>query len=102
MNPMPARRRDQSVKNKRPKKCPKCGHSPVAVILWGMPAWSKQMEKDEKAGRLFIGGCCVTENDPQWHCNKCGHEWGFKRKRRKHHRARALRQVVRIRQNRAG
>lgn len=61
----------------RPKACPKCGHGTVAYILRGMPAWSKQMEKDEKAGRIFIGGCCTGKNDPMWHCGNCGYEWGW-------------------------
>ena len=39
---------------RRPKNCPKCGEESVARILWGMPAWSEKMEKDEKEGKIII------------------------------------------------
>jgi hypothetical protein len=43
----------------------------VADILYGMPAFSRQLEKDLEAGRLTLGGCCVTDDDPQWQCADC-------------------------------
>jgi predicted RNA-binding Zn-ribbon protein involved in translation (DUF1610 family) len=56
----------------RPAKCPNCGHSPVAEILWGMPAFSEKLEADLKAGRVKLGGCIVSDDDPAWECQKCG------------------------------
>jgi hypothetical protein len=32
------------------------------------------MEARER-GDIVLGGCCVTENDPEWHCNDCDHSW---------------------------
>ena len=62
--------------NGRRPACPKCGSDSVAAILWGMPAYSEQLESDLEEGRVVLGGCCVTGDDPEWHCNACGREWG--------------------------
>jgi hypothetical protein len=61
---------------RKPKKCPKCGYEKIAEILWGNPAWSKKLEKDLAAGKVALGGCCVEENNDQWQCGSCKHEWG--------------------------
>jgi len=55
----------------KPKKCPKCGSLIVARILYGFPAWSEELEADLKAGRVAIGGCCITGDDPAWKCMEC-------------------------------
>ena len=57
---------------RKPAKCPTCGHSPVASILCGRPAFSKELEADLEAGRVTLGGCCVSDDDPAWECGKCG------------------------------
>lgn len=62
--------------NGRRPACPKCGSGSVAAILQGMPAYSEKLESDLEEGRVVLGGCCVTGDDPKWHCNACGHEWG--------------------------
>ena len=59
--------------NKRPK-CPHCGSSAVIPILYGDPApkaWNAA-ERDE----LQLGGCCVENGMPVWHCKKCDFEFG--------------------------
>jgi hypothetical protein len=56
----------------QPKRCPKCGHSPVAEILWGMPASSEKLDADLEAGRVTLGGCIVSDDDPAWKCKECG------------------------------
>jgi len=33
------------------------------------------MIEDLDKGDIVLGGCCVTENDPEWHCKDCEHEW---------------------------
>lgn len=57
-------------------KCPKCGSGDVAEILRGMPHFTEQLEKDIADHKIVLGGCCVTENDPSFHCNACGKEFG--------------------------
>jgi hypothetical protein len=54
-------------------KCPSCDTDNVVPIVYGYPD-PETMESSER-GELSLGGCCVTENDPEWHCKKCEHEW---------------------------
>lgn len=54
---------------RKPRKCPACGSSRVVVILYGMPL--PEMVEQEKAGRVFLGGCCIGNDDPRWHCLDC-------------------------------
>lgn len=55
----------------KPRKCPKCGSEKVADILWGMPAYSRELQEDLDNGKIVLGGCCVTDNDPEWQCVDC-------------------------------
>ena len=57
-------------------KCPKCGNRNIAKYLWGMPAFTKQLEEDLEAGRVILGGCMITESDPKFHCNNCKKDFG--------------------------
>jgi len=56
----------------KPRKCPKCGCSPIASILYGMPAFSPKLEMELDEGTIVLGGCCITDNDPEWQCVGCG------------------------------
>ncbi len=58
------------------RKCPRCGSSDVAEYLWGLPAFSEQLEKDMADHKIILGGCCITGNDPSAHCNTCGKDFG--------------------------
>ena len=59
-----------------PPRCPECGGRDVAEILYGMPAFDEQLNRNLRAGRVVLGGCCVSDGMPQWRCGKCAHEWG--------------------------
>ena len=61
-----------STKNSRPK-CPNCGTSKVAEILYGLPICIDKGKLDR--GEIVLGGCCITGSDPKWHCNRCRHNW---------------------------
>jgi len=50
---------DQFLKRK-PKKCPKCGFSPVASILYGMPAYDEELERKLEDKPLVLGGCVIS------------------------------------------
>lgn len=52
-------------------KCPKCGSKESARILYGMPAFSEELEKKLNNKELFLGGCCISSVDPKYHCNSC-------------------------------
>lgn len=63
-------------KPKKPKKpfCPNCQRKKdVIPIVYGFPMPST-MEKAEK-GKIHLGGCCVTGDDPQWYCSECKKEF---------------------------
>jgi hypothetical protein len=51
---------------------PRCRSMDVAVYLWGEPAFSDELEQDIGAGRVVIGGCVVSEEDPIHRCRACG------------------------------
>ncbi|MCX6720339.1 MAG: hypothetical protein NTW11_00850 [Candidatus Staskawiczbacteria bacterium] len=56
-----------------PKKCPKCGSAEVLKIEYG----EHSVELNERID-IYWGGCCITGEDPEWHCKKCRWEWGKK------------------------
>ena len=56
---------------RKPKKCPVCSSPRVATILYGMPELSAKLEKELSAGRIILGGCCITDDDPEWQCADC-------------------------------
>jgi hypothetical protein len=57
--------------SRKPRKCPACRSPNVADILYGLIALSPKLEKDLSAGRIILGGCCVTGDDPKWQCTEC-------------------------------
>lgn len=57
-------------------KCPHCGASEAAKILYGMPEFSAELETSMKNGEVFIGGCCISGEMPKYKCRTCGFEYG--------------------------
>jgi len=53
--------------------CPKCGKRNSIPIQYGLPVLD--MFKEAEAGKIKLGGCEVTDNDPGRHCKDCGNEW---------------------------
>ena len=59
--------------------CPKCSSKDSVVrIMYGMPG--PEMQQDYYDGKIKLGGCGVSENDPDYHCNDCEFEWNKKTK----------------------
>ena len=56
----------------KPRKCPACASGPVETILYGMPAFSEELRRDLDEGRITLGGCIVSDDDPRWKCAACG------------------------------
>ena len=54
-----------------PPKCPICGSNKIAVYLRGMPAYSEKLQKDLDEGKVILGGCCVSDDDPFYACVDC-------------------------------
>ncbi len=59
--------------DKKHPKCPHCNCDNVAEIAFGYPG--PEMLEEAERGDIVLGGCCVTDNDPKWHCKDCEHEW---------------------------
>lgn len=55
----------------KPRTCPNCGSSRIADILYGLPYYSEELERDIEAGRIVLGGCLISENNPSWICADC-------------------------------
>lgn len=55
--------------------CPICHSKNIAEYLYGMPAFSKKLEKQLADKKIILGGCCIDEHSPTYHCNDCGQEW---------------------------
>ena len=56
---------------RKPRKCPQCGSSRIANILYGMPEFSPEFEKRIEDGKIALGGCCISNDDPVWKCVEC-------------------------------
>lgn len=67
-------------------KCPYCGSNNIAKILHGLPTFSKKLDEDIKWGKVVLGGCCVTDDDPDKHCNSCNKDFHSKSAKQKQHR----------------
>ena len=52
------------------RACPSCGAMVTPIpILYGMPVPSAF--EDAEAGKIQLGGCVVTGEDPEWACPRC-------------------------------
>jgi hypothetical protein len=60
---------------KKPAQCPVCGSEKIATYLRGMPCYSKQLQNDIDEGRIILGGCCISEDDPFCVCTGCKTEF---------------------------
>jgi len=55
----------------KPKKCPSCGGSLIAGILYGLPHFTTRLNSDIAEGKIVLGGCCISDDDPAWRCVDC-------------------------------
>ncbi len=58
------------VKSK-PRICPVCNSQRIASYLYGLPAFSNKLEKDINEGKIVLGGCCISQDDPLFMCLDC-------------------------------
>ena len=67
------------VRNSRAQvKCPRCGSMNTARILYGMPVLDDSLMEKYNSGRIYLGGCCITDFDPYYYCNECNRKFGAK------------------------
>lgn len=44
----------------------------ISFILWGEILLNSEGKHDLENRKIVLGGCCVSENDPDKECNDCG------------------------------
>jgi hypothetical protein len=55
--------------------CPTCGSTDKVIpIVYGRP--TSETWQLAKAGRVALGGCVVTGEDPAWRCRSCRADFG--------------------------
>lgn len=60
---------------RKPRKCPACGSKRLAEILYGLIIYSDQLKQDLEAGKITLGGCCISDDDPAWQCADCNEKF---------------------------
>jgi hypothetical protein len=60
------------TKNKR--VCPQCQSKKVIPIIYGMP--TEETFNEAESGKVILGGCCISEGSPEWHCTDCEYQFG--------------------------
>lgn len=45
----------------------------MSKIVYGYP--SQELIMEAESGKVKLGGCCITENKPDYCCNECQYEW---------------------------
>ena len=56
------------------RTCPDCGSTEVVPIAYGI-ATDESLE-EERQGKIVLGGCLMSPDNPAWCCKACGHRWG--------------------------
>jgi len=57
--------------------CPKCGSKNVVKILYGFP--TAEAGKQERKGKIKLGGGCIGDHDPSHYCKDCQHKFGHRK-----------------------
>ena len=55
----------------KPRKCPQCGKYSIAKILYGMQPTTDALDKKMAEGKVVLGGCIISDDDPAWMCTYC-------------------------------
>jgi len=53
--------------------CPFCGSTQVVPIAYGLPPYD--LFEKAKLEEIVLGGCVVSEIDPDWACLACERRW---------------------------
>ena len=57
------------------KQCPKCGSKNSVKIVYGMPSY--ELFQEAEVGKVKLGGCVIIEDNPEYFCKDCEHEWNL-------------------------
>lgn len=61
----------KQIFKRKPNKCPVCGATSIAKILYGMPAPTEDLHKKLEEKKVVLGSCIISEDDPSWCCTEC-------------------------------
>ena len=56
-------------------RCPECSSTNTARIVYGLLEPNDQLEEDIKNNKVHPGGCVISFDDPNRHCNNCEFEF---------------------------
>ena len=63
-------------------KCPKCGSKNIGRYIYGLLLFSDELLKEVDSGKIILGGCCIMDDAPKYHCNACNEDFGYIREKR--------------------
>ena len=63
------------AKTRKPRTCSNCGSKRIAKIEYGLPYFTEEENREVEAGKIVLGGCVLTGNDPAWQCVNCGKQF---------------------------
>ncbi|MEA4826901.1 MAG: hypothetical protein VB130_09740 [Clostridium sp.] len=58
------------------KVCPQCGSKKYLEIVYGYPGPGLLEEVEQ--GKIIFGGCCVSDEAPEYACSDCNKQWSKK------------------------
>lgn len=64
--------------HRKPRKCPTCGSTRIAAIRYGLMAYSEKLIRDLDSGRVILGGCGMSPDNPNYQCTGCGQTFQIK------------------------
>ena len=56
--------------------CPKCKSYDITFLLWGLPNFSDELQKEIDKGKIELRGCVIYPHSKHFRCNNCCYEWG--------------------------
>ena len=59
-------------------KCPNCKSLNTCRILYGLIDMNDKLEAEAEAGPVHFGGCDISFDDPNRHCNDCENDFNTK------------------------
>ena len=55
-----------------PKNCSNCNSSKISEIIYGYVLIDDKLQHELDSGKIVLGGCLTSEDQPNWQCNECG------------------------------
>ncbi len=56
------------------KQCPEClSRDSILKIQYGLP--ENEMIDQADKGKIVLGGCSISDENPDYQCRECEHEW---------------------------